>query len=394
MEKATHQATKEHNTTLVLRTIYHTEALSRADIARATSLTRTTVSEIVADLLEAGLVQELGLGPSTVGKPPILVAFQPGARQLICVDLGGDDFEGALVNLRGEVLHRHSVPLHGAKGPMALEKVHQLIDELWSRVDAPVLGIGIGTPGPVDTDRGVILRAVNRDWVNLDLRELLASRFGVPIHIANDSHVAALAESAYGGHGRSPSLVLIKVGEGIGSGLVLGGKLHAGQGFSAGEIGHLCVERGGLPCTCGNRGCLETVASAPALLRKAREAAQRAPASPFGRAAARKGLSLEFLREACAEGEPQALALVGELGTHLGIVAASLAGVLNVHRIVLSGLPALFGEPLLAAMGTELRQRILPEQGRETELGFSIVGPDIVIQGACALVLRKELNLP
>jgi len=393
MKKATHQKTKEHNTTLVLQTIYHSEQTSRADIARSTSLTRTTVSEIVSELLETGLVSETGMGHATVGKPPIFVDFNADSRQLICVDLAEDAFRGALVNLKGEVLHRLSLPLEERMGDSALQLVHRIVEGLWSLVSAPLLGIGIGTPGPVDPANGIIHQAVNRDWVNLDLKEILGSRFKVPIHIANDCHVAALAECAYGGHGRTPSLVLVKAGEGIGSGIVLEGALHTGDGFSAGEIGHLCVERDGAPCSCGNLGCLETVASTPSFLRLARERARRTQDTPFGRAAAR-GVSLELLREFAAKGDPQVRSLVQDLGSHLGVVAASLAGVLNVHRIVFSGTPSLFGEPLLEAIRNELNARILPEQAKETEVLFSTIGPDIVIQGACALVLRRELNLP
>ncbi len=394
MKKATHQATKEHNTTLVLKTIYHDDLISRADIARSTSLTRTTVSEIVTELIAAGLVRETGVGPATIGKPPIHVDFDAGARQLICVDLGGDEFQGALVNLRGDVLQRHALPLGDRKGEAALHLAHRLIEGLWAQVTAPILGIGIGTPGLVDPDKGIIRQAVNRGWTNLDLREDFGSRYKVPIHVANDSHVAALAECAYGGHGRSPSLVLIKVGEGIGAGIVHRGDLHTGEGFSAGEVGHLCVQRGGLPCTCGNRGCLETVASTPSLLKLLREQAQTAPETPLGRAVTARGVSLELLREFNEAGDPQARLLIRDLGMHLGVVAASLAGVLNIHKIVLSGMPVHFGEPLLEAMRAEIRERILPEQARETQVCFSTVGSDIVIRGACALVLQKELQLP
>jgi glucokinase len=154
------------------------------------------------------------------------------------------------------------------------------------------------------------------------------------------------------------------------------------------------VERNGLPCTCGNHGCLETVASSPSLLRMVRELAQKEPLTHFGRSVAAHGASLELLREFNESGDPQARAVIHDLGTHLGVVAASLAGVLNVHKIVLSGMPILFGEPLLEAMRTEIRARILPEQAKETQVCFSTIGSDIVIQGACALVLRKELNLP
>jgi predicted NBD/HSP70 family sugar kinase len=394
MKKATHQKTKEHNTTLVLQTIYHSDQISRADIARSTSLTRTTVSEIVSDLLGTGLVTETGFGPSTVGKPPIHVDFDASSKQLICVDLGEEEFRGALVNLKGDVLHRKSLSLEESRGDRALQLVHLLVEGLWAQVSAPLLGIGIGTPGPVDPDRGIIHQAVNREWVNLDLREILGTRFKVPIHIANDSHAAALAECAYGGHGRNPNLALIKVGEGIGAGIVLDGNLHTGDGFSAGEVGHLCVERDGLPCSCGNRGCLETVASTPALLRMARDMARRAPDTAFGKAIAAQGPSLALIRDLSALGDHQARALVQDMGTSLGIVAASLSGVLNIHKIVLSGTPVLFGEPLLEAIRTEISARTLPQQAKETQVLFSSIGSDIVIQGACALVLRKELDLP
>ncbi|WLT31021.1 ROK family transcriptional regulator [Geothrix sp. PMB-07] len=394
MKKATHQATKEHNTTLVLKTIYHDDQISRADIARTTSLTRTTVSEIVTELIGTGLVKETGIAPSTIGKPAIYVDFDAHARQLICVDLSGDEFQGALVNLKGDVLLRHALPVGERKGEAALQLAHRLIEGLWAQTSAPILGIGIGTPGPVDTEKGIIRQAVNLGWANLDLRENLAGRYNVPIHIANDSHVAALAECAYGGHGRTPSLVLIKVGEGIGSGIVLNGNLHTGDGFSAGEVGHLCVVRGGAPCTCGNLGCLETVASTPSVLAFLRETALHTPETPLGRALASREATLDLLRAFNDGGDPQARALVRNLGAHLGVVAASLAGVLNVHKIVLSGMPSLFGEPLLEAMRAEIRARILPEQAMETQVCFSSIGSDIVIQGACALVLRKELNLP
>ncbi|WLT31016.1 ROK family transcriptional regulator [Geothrix sp. PMB-07] len=394
MKKATHQATKEHNTTLVLKTIYHDDQISRADIARTTSLTRTTVSEIVTELIGTGLVKETGIAPSTIGKPAIYVDFDAHARQLICVDLSGDEFQGALVNLKGDVLLRHALPVEGRKGEAALQLAHRLVEGLWAEATVPVLGIGIGTPGPVDTEKGIIRQAVNLGWTNLDLRESLGGRYNVPIHIANDSHVAALAECAYGGHGRTPSLVLIKVGEGIGSGIVLNGNLHTGDGFSAGEVGHLCVVCEGRPCRCGNLGCLETVASTPSVLQLLKEQAQRDPAAPLGRAQASRGLSLDLLREGSDGGDSQARGLVRDLGTHLGVVAASLAGVLNVHKIILSGMPSLFGEPLLEAMRAEIRARILPEQAMETQVCFSSIGSDIVIQGACALVLRKELNLP
>ena len=127
MEKATRQQTKDHNTTLVLKTIYQADQISRADIARATSLTRTTVSDLVAELISAGLVNEAGFSATPMGKPPILVELAKASRQLICVDLGNDEFRGAVVNLRGEILHRHALSLGDQKGEAAVELVRKML---------------------------------------------------------------------------------------------------------------------------------------------------------------------------------------------------------------------------------------------------------------------------
>ena len=399
MEKATRQQTKDHNTTLVLKTIYQADQISRADIARATSLTRTTVSDLVAELISAGLVNEAGFSATPMGKPPILVELAKASRQLICVDLGNDEFRGAVVNLRGEILHRHALSLGDQKGEAAVELVRKMLAWLIAKADAPLLGIGIGTPGPVDTARGIIHLAVNRGWRDLPLQEILASQFQLPIHIANDSHVAALAECAYGGHGHTPNLVLIKIGQGIGSGIVLGGRIHSGDGCSAGEIGHLSVDQG-FPCTCGNFGCLETVASVPALLRQAQDLARQQPGSALGRWVAENptrsaaGLSMEALQELFEQGDRPVAQLVRKAGQALGVVTASLAGVLNVRKIVLAGALSVFGDALLEALREEMTSRILPAQAAETEVVFSALGEDIVIRGASALVLMEQLDLP
>jgi N-acetylglucosamine repressor len=394
MKKATHQATKEHNTRLVLQMVYHENGSSRADISRATGLTRTTVSEIVGELLEAGLVLERGPGAATVGKPPTCLAFHADSRRMICIDLGGGAYRGAVMNLRGEILHRRSMTPEEPRGEGALRSLDAIIEDLLPKVDAPLLGIGVGSPGPVDPERGIVITSVNRAWANFDLRQSLQDRYGVPIHVANDSQVAALAEAAYGGHGRTPNLVLIRVDEGIGAGIVLGGKLYAGETFKAGEIGHLCIERHGPRCFCGHSGCLEALASGPSLLRLAEAALIREPGSRMARAAEEEGLSLGLLQELAEEREPVALGLVRGLGTSLGIAVAGLVGILNIRKIVLAGIPCRFGEPVLEALREEARARMLPEQGLELEAGLSNLGGDIVLKGACALVLARELGVP
>ncbi len=271
MQKATRQQIKEHNKRLVLKTIYHQADISRADIARSTRLTRTTVSDIVGELMGEGLLQESGMGVSLGGKPPILLNLVDGARQLVSIDLSDDEFRGALVNLRGEILERAQVNADCQDDQSSLECVYRLLDQLVGKASAPLLGIGIGSPGLIDSRNGIVRKAVNLGWKDLPLQALLADRYDLPIYIANDSHIAALAEHTFGRRRNQPNLVVIKAGPGIGSGIVLGGQIFYGDGFSSGEIGHLSVVEDGMQCRCGNVGCLETVASTRAIINRVKE---------------------------------------------------------------------------------------------------------------------------
>jgi N-acetylglucosamine repressor len=393
MKKATRQQTKEHNTTLVLKTIYGRDCVSRAQIARLTGLTRTTVSDIVSNLLNDGLVIEDGYGESLGGKPPIQVRLVKDARQLICLDLSDDDFCGAVVNLRGEFLYRQVLPLQHRRGEAALQVVYQLVEALLTRTTAPILGIGIGTPGLVDARQGVVRQAVNRGWSDLPLKNLLYQRHQLPVYVGNDSHVAALAEYSFGETYQMPNLVLIKVGEGIGSGIVLGGQIYYGDGFSAGEIGHLSVQRNGALCSCGNYGCLETVASTRALIDKTIELSRIYPQSSLADVA-KSAHPIDALASIFKAGDPQAHDLVLEAGRYVGLAVAHLVGVLNVHQVVISGDHERFGEPFLQAAREEMRQHVLPAMADETELSYSTLGEDIVLRGASALVLAQQLSLP
>ncbi|MES1239419.1 MAG: ROK family protein, partial [Chloroflexota bacterium] len=166
--KATHQQTRAINQGLVLRTLYDLGPISRAEVARLTGLTRTTVSDVVTEFLVEGLVEEVGRGPSSGGKAPILVRVVPDARMVIGLDLGEDAFVGALVDLRGGIRQRAVAPIGGRDGAAALAAVERVVDELVAAAPTgSLLGIGVGTPGLVDTVTGTIRWAVNLDWQDL-----------------------------------------------------------------------------------------------------------------------------------------------------------------------------------------------------------------------------------
>ncbi len=395
MEKATRQQTKEHNINLVLKTIYAQEKVSRADVARETELTRTTVSDIVAELIEQGLVEETGVGFSAGGKPPILLELREDARLMICLDLSGSEFRGAIVNLRGKICHQESLPINGEVGEGLLERVYQLMAVLLARVDAPLIGLGVATPGLVDHQKGIVRRSVHLDWVDVPLESLLKERYHLPVYLINDSHAAALAEITFGEMRQAPNLIVVRIGKGIGSGIILSGQLHYGDGFGAGEIGHLTVVEGGRQCSCGNYGCLETVASPGALVQSLRELSEYDWISfKTSQALNPESIDWDFVRQAFQAGDETVTQLVKEAGRYLGISIANLVSILNVERIVISGAYQEFGSMFLQAVSEEVKRRSLLTMAAETQIQNSILGSENVLMGASALVLARELDLP
>lgn len=392
LQKATRQHTKTHNTRLVLRTIYDYDQISRAELARMTQLTRATISEVVADLIRQGLVEEVGYGAVAVGRTPVLLSVVANSRQLIGVDIAGGELRAGIVNLRGQIGQRIGLSLRDADGAAALALLYQALDTLLDKTSSPLLGIGVGVPGLIDPAGGV-RSAVNLGWSELPLRDLLRARYQLPVSIANDSHLAALAEHTFGGH-VAEHLVLLLVGRGIGAGLVLNGQLFLGESGGAGEIGHVVVEERGQRCRCGNQGCLETVASSRAVLERARTLAAAQPGSLLHRLAARDGeLTLDLIRAAVDAGDAPARQLIDEVGRYLGIAVAHIVGMLNLRRVVIAGQLSGLGGALLAAVRAEVATRTLRILARETAIDLARIGPDAVMLGASALLLTAELGL-
>ncbi|MBC8160696.1 MAG: ROK family protein [Roseiflexaceae bacterium] len=394
LEKATRQHTKGHNSRLVLRTIYEYGEISRAGLARLTHLTRATVSEVVSDLIELHLVEEVGQGSVAVGRTPTLLSVVDDARQVAAISVTNDQVRGALVNLRGVLRRDFSRTLPSLDGDTVLATIYSLVDELIQAADRPLLGIGINTPGLIDTAAGTVVRAVTFGWVDLPLRALLQERSGLPVYVANDSHSLALAEYMFGPGQGTPNLVVIKVGLGIGAGIVIGGHLYAGEGYGAGEIGHLVVEEGGERCKCGNQGCLETVASSAMILRRARALAEADPASLLHRLAVdAAALTLADVAAAAEAGDEGARRIIAATGRALAVVVASLVSVLNVRRILITGRVAALGEQLRVAVCDELAHRALPALVQGTAVEVAAMSPDAPLLGAAAPLLTYELGL-
>jgi N-acetylglucosamine repressor len=377
--KATHAQTRAHNASLVLRAVYDLGPISRAEISRLSGLTRTSVGDLVAELEQAGLAQDVGRGPSTGGKAPTLVALVDDARHLVTLDLGERTFSAALVNLRGAIRLRATRDLAGGDVNTAVRLVTDLIDEILGGDHQPILGISVGTPGIVDAD-GTIRWALNLSLGDLRLGDILRARYDLPTIVANDSWAAAIATYLFRRDGRPSNLVAINVGRGIGAGLVLNGELFEGDRRGAGEIGHIVVEADGLDCHCGRRGCLETVASAPAILRAAADAGVGAT-------------NLAVLGAFARRGDPAALTIVRRAGQALGNAIAHVVGTLDVREIVVHGSVTALGEPWLTAVRDEAIRVSLGPLTRETRLIDGGLGEDLTLLGAAAMLLTRELGL-
>ena len=386
-EKATHQQTRTFNQQLVLRAIYDRNETSRAELARVTGLTRTSVSALVGELLRDGLVEEFGTGPSTGGKAPILVRVRPDARHLIGVDLTEPAFSGALVDLRGKIVRSIRLPLEGRDGTEAVQVVMALIDALAnSNGSSPLLGIGIGAPGVIDSRSGTIRWAVNLDWANLPLGQQVEQRYGLPTVVVNDSQAAAVAEFTFGAPTRPRNLVVVRVGRGIGSGIILDGRLYQGDGAGAGEIGHGIYgepdrDSAREPCRCGRVGCLETLASMHAMVAAAGRTDPSIVDGPSLVAAVRAG-------------SPSARAVVVAAGRRLGQGIAALISVLNINEVLLIGAATALGDEWLNAVREQAVACALPQLSQETSIDLGAArDEDDVLVGASALLMTQELGL-
>ena len=376
MKKATHQQTKQHNRDLVLRTIFANESISRAEVARVTNLTRTTVSDVVSGLLAEALVEEVGRGESIGGKSPILLSIVADSRYLIGLNLAQDKFIGAIVNLRGEIKEMVEVPVKDDNGENALGLVYQIVDQLLGKKTKPIVGIGVGTPGLVNTRDGIIVTAVNLVWQDLPLGHWLEKKYKIPVSVLNDSQATAIGEFVYGGlHARDENLIVINAKHGIGSGILLNGRLFQGDGGGAGEIGHVVVQENGELCRCGKRGCLETVSSLRAVLKRL------------------KYSSFDQAQAAFSSGDKHALQIIETAAHYLGISLANLIGTLNIQKIVLTGDMTRFGAKWLAAVNASMRNAAVGRLSENTKLELGTLDYRACILGASAYLLLDDYSL-
>lgn len=380
----------------VLRLIWQEHQISRAEIARRTGLSRSTVSEIVAGLLPTGLLAEVGIGESRGGRRPIVLQFQDDALAILGVDLGARHVAVALTDLRGRVLEweHQGHPVQGdPAGALALmTELSARCVRAWGQRSERLLGAGIAVPSPVDPARpDQLSELILPAWRGVSVGAALSRRFRIPTLVDNDANLAALAERWWGAGRGVDDFAYIKIATGVGSGHIIGGTIYRGGSGSAGEIGHMAIDPQGPPCVCGLRGCLVTFVGAEALAARAQALAREYPRSAL---ASGRPLTIDALEDAALIGDALALRVVHEAAEHLGIAIAGLLNLMNPSLVILGGGLARLGQVLLEPVRRAVATRTLVISARAAEIVVSGLGARAVAIGAATSMLERALSDP
>lgn len=385
---------KEINRRLILESIRVNSPTSRADIARETGLHPSTITRIVASLIEEGLVREEGVGENDLGRKPILLSLVPEAIHVIGVAIESTFISGVLANLDAEIVAKIEVALEDTSVDGVRGQLIEVVDYLlaWAkRHKVSVIGIGIAMHGIIDTSSGTSVFAPAYGWHDVPMAHFVNNRYKLPVRIDNNANAMALGEYWFGNGKGVDNLLVIKMGQAVGSGIVLDGKIFRGPDYLAGEIGHLTVMFDGPLCRCGNFGCLEAVTSIESVVRKARLQLKRGSSSALLDLVHGDPdlLSFQELCEGAKSGDRLALELWEEVGSHLGLAIANTVNILNPTKILVGGdiYPAL--DYILPRAQEIAKLKAFGASDRNLTVERVGLGADAVSIGAVTLILRE-----
>lgn len=358
---------------------------SRAEIARATGLSRTTVSSLVGDLKGAGLVVERAddgeAHDQSVGRPPVLLSFDRSAGAVVGIDFGHSHIGVVVGDLSHTVLAElwrdvdvDSSASHGLD--IATDLVESALDEAGVERER-VLGVGMGIPGPITSENGTVgSTSILPGWVGVDAASAMQERLGMVVRVENDANLGALAELVWGAGRGAQDFLFVSVRSGIGAALVIDGRLYRGTGGTAGELGHTLFRENGEVCRCGNRGCLETVAGTVAVARA------------FN-AVRGEDIAIHELIQRAHDGDSLAQRVIAEAGRSIGVALGNLCNVINPERVIIGGDLSAAGDVLLAPITESISRYAIPSAAAEVGVVAGQLGRRAEVMGALALILHE-----
>ena len=370
---------------------------TRTELVQLSGLSKATVSEAIASLMALGLLKEVGKRQPGRGRSQVVLEFQPATRLVLGAHYTERACRVVLADLLASPVAQAERPLRSTEPEAFVEAVVACVGDLMPRADAPVIGLGAGTPGLIDASRREVVISVPQQWFHVPIGAMLEERLNLPVVVANRAKAAALGEYWQGvpalhGEGirRPSSLFYAYVGSGIVAGFVNDGELFLGSGGAAGELGHVTVQPDGSVCGCGNRGCLYTVASESAIIRQVKAKMREADAgTPIdtAQAASLATMDITMVVEEARRGNPVVLETIREVASWLGIALAGVINLMNPSRMVIGGPVTGIGEPFIGALREEIRRRALWDSLQGVSIEASALGDAAGPIGAAALFL-------
>lgn len=378
-------ALRQRNQDRIIQVLVHHGAVTQAQLARMTGLSTATVSNIIRGMVARGIVST---SPTTSsGRRALSVSLNAGDTAAVGIDIGRRHVRVVLAGLGYHVLQEEWTALparHSAD--VGLNVAVELFDKVLAQAGlgrGSVLGAGVGIPGPIDRRTGTVVEGASLpEWVGINILQQLEDRLGIPVHLDNDANLGALAQVTWGSFGAATDLTFVKVGTGIGAGLIINGRLYYGNVGVTGEIGHTTIAEHGLVCRCGNRGCLETVASTSVLI----EMLSRGHEPPLTTA--------DIVQQALNRNNA-ALRVIDDAGLAIGRALANVCNLVNPEVIVIGGPLTGLGDILLDPVRRGLARYTVPLIGQTTRVAMSSLGDRAEALGAAALVMRRSgLDVP
>ena len=394
---------REINLSSVLRYIHSNASISRTQLARVTGLNKSTVSSLIDELTERGLVCQTGTETSGIGRPASLLELNPEAGCIIGVEYGVDFVLVILANFGGEVIWRSQQAADPSDGQDATTaKVFKLIDQaikVCETRQSRLLGLGIATPGTVQVDDGFLVYAPNLNWCNIAFAKIYNERYpNLRVYVDNDANTAATGEHLFGVAQRNQDFVFLFGGVGIGAGLFLNGGLYRGQNGFAGEIGHSSfitdtIQRS---CHCGNRGCWETYASQLSIIDRVKAHLQEEQSSTLNNLIhdRRTLLSMRVIQQAAESGDTVAIEALTEAGLAMGVGVANVINIFNPSLVVIGGPISSVAQFMLPGIMESMVRHTLPEISQGVQVKLSAFGSDSSVIGAVATVVEAVFSKP
>ena len=370
----------------LVQALSHSGRASRADLARTTGLSRTTVSSLVTELIATGLVVEpADSAPATPGpgggRPPVLLALDRSAGAAVGLDFGHSHIRVAVADLAHTVLAEEAVAFDvDGEGTGALDLGCSLVERAISRSGMPrdaIVGVGVAVAGPIRLDSRMLgSPTILPGWAGVNLADVLEERLGIDVLLENDANLGALAEHAFGAARGEDYVAYIRAYSGIGAGLIAGGRLFRGASGTAGEVGHVTIDENGPLCSCGARGCLETVAAEGAILDLLRRT--------HG-----DDLTIHGAIELARAGDAPCQRAIADAGHHIGVVVATLCNIFNPSMVVVGGTLAAAGDLLLDPLRGAVRRYAIAGAAEDVRVVGGVLGERAEVLGALALVFAE-----